>query len=156
MAKLQLTFSGRRSVSNDDLGDFLRVNTANGNVKIAKSTIAKMGLKLKDKVNVSFFDGVGYIAQEDRGFTLGTNDGFSAVTMGSDFASNYAKELNGNTIAYVSVDADNPIEATTVNAEGEEVPMTVYALEFLKGTAAKGKGNGAEEEEEEEEIEEAI
>lgn len=154
MGNLKLTFSGRRSVSNDDLGDYMRVNTKNGNVKLAKSVISKLGFQLKDKLNVSFFEGVGYLAQEDRGFTLGDNDGFSAVTMGSDFASNYAKQMGDNTVVYVTVDTENPIEADTEDADGKPVTMTVYPLEFLKAEPAKKSTRGGSEEEEEEEEEE--
>jgi hypothetical protein len=147
MGKLQLTFSGRRTNQEEQLGAFIRVNLNNGNTIISKSVVDALGLQPKSKLNVAKFGDTLYFGENAiAGYALDKNcKSTTSQTLANEVKAAFKDEIGeDHAVVILAVDVENVEEAE--DQEGN--PTNVVALSFLKSQPARKVGEGDDDDDE--------
>lgn len=152
MGKLQLTFSGRRTNQEDELGAFIKVNLNNGNTIVSPSVVQALGLKPKSKLNVAVFGDDMYFGENQvAGYALDKKcKSTTSMSLAKEIAFQFKDEIGDNEVVILNADIENIQPAE--DQEGNDI--NVVQLSFLKAMPARVIG-GSSDEVEEEEMEEA-
>ena len=161
---MKLSFFGRKTNTEGELGAHMRVNTANGNFKLSPTVAKKIGADKGTRLNFSYVENEDeeveaiYAALEDKGLIIGDNSSFSSTTHADTMSGLYKDEMEGGKdVLIFSVDVENPVNVQ--NDDNPENDFPAYLLTFKEAQAAKAsspRGSKTEaraEQEQEEEVE---